>query len=70
MSNVIRFPGTDETPDELLQRHVGQLAGAVIVGHTHEGHFIVDAAGLDTLAEMIGLIALGQHAVMSSAGEE
>ena len=69
MSNVIRFPLNEETPDEMLARLSGAFSQVAIVGITTDGHFIADAAGNVTFAEVVGLLALGQQSIMRDALE-
>jgi hypothetical protein len=60
MTNVIKFPGGEETPDDLLASLTGRMVQIVVVGIDRNGYFIADGAGFSSYAELIGTLALGQ----------
>jgi len=37
MGNVVKLPGTMDTPDECLENARGELSSCIILGRDHEG---------------------------------
>jgi hypothetical protein len=69
MTNVIKFPGQEETPDELLASLTGRMTQLAIVGIDHNGYFIADGAGFNSFTELIGMLALGQASLLQDPFE-
>ena len=60
MSNVIKFPGTDETPDELFARMTGTMRDVVVIGISNEGALEYEAAGGLDFDQVLGRIEMAK----------
>lgn len=63
MGEVIRLPGTMDTPDECLENAKGQLRSCIILGRDHEGKETLAITKMD-LADFIFLLERAKFAYL------
>ncbi len=58
-SNVIKFPGSDDTPDDVFERWAGKFDRVIVIGLTKDGASLeYDDAGFDDFGQVLGQIEM------------